>query len=97
MCSVNGSAGGMITLTDDTGKELVSYSPLTSYNCMVISVPGMAKGETYTLTVDGRAQTIEMTDTVVGSGGMMGGGFGGFGGMGGRGKGGRQPGGPGGW
>ena len=94
MCSVNGSAGGMITLTDDTGKELVCYSPLTSYNCMVISVPGMAKGETYTLTVDGSSQTIEMTDTVAGSGGMMGGGFGGFGG---RGEGGRQPGGPGGW
>jgi len=91
MCGVNGSAGGSILLTDAAGNKLAEYSPLIQYTSLVISVPGMVKGETYTLTVDGNAQTVTMTDTIVGTGGMMGGGFGGMGG------GGRQPGGRGGW
>ncbi|MBQ8401316.1 MAG: hypothetical protein IJX14_05235, partial [Clostridia bacterium] len=92
MVNASGSAGGEIRLTDANGTELAVYSPLTSYSSVVISAPGIEKGGTYTLTVDGTETVIEMTDIIYGSGsGMMGGGFGGFGDMGGGrgGKGGR--------
>ncbi len=92
MVNVSGSAGGEIRLTDANGTELAVYTPLTSYSSVVISAPGVEKGGTYTLTVDGTETVIAMTDTIYGNGsGMMGGGFGGFGDMGGGrgGKGGR--------
>ena len=91
LVNVSGSAGGEIRLTDANGTELAAYTPLTSYSSVVISAPGVEKGGTYTLTVDGTETVITMTDTIYGNGsGMMGGGFGGFGDMGGiGGKGGR--------
>lgn len=92
MVNASGSAGGGILLTDASGTELAVYTPLISYNSVVISAPGVEKGGTYTLTVDGTETVIAMTDTIYGNGsGMMGGGFGGFGDMGGGrgGKGGR--------
>jgi len=92
MVNASGSAGGEIRLTDANDTELAAYTPLTSYSSVVISAPGVEKGGTYTLTVDGTETVITMTDTIYGNGsGMMGGGFGGFGDMGGGrgGKGGR--------
>lgn len=78
-------AGSAITLTDASGNQLVSFSPEIKYNCVLISTPDIQTGNTYTLTAGDESAAIEMTDTIYGSGGMMGG----RGGMGGRMSGGR--------
>lgn len=73
-------AGSTITLSDTSGKQLVSFTPETKYNCVIVSTPDMQTGNRYTLTAGDESSEIEMTDIVYGSGGMMGG----HGGMGGR-------------
>ncbi len=47
---------------------------------MVLSSADIKTGETYTVTAGKQSTTVEMTDTIYGSGGMMGG-HGGMGGM----------------
>ena len=86
---VNGSnmTTGEIVLMDASGKELFRWTPDKSYNSVALTCPGIVKGETYTLTMAGATQTIEMTDWTYGSSG----GFGGPGGFGG-GFGGGRPG-----
>lgn len=73
-------AGSEIILTDASGKQLISFSPETKYNCVIISTPDVQAGNTYTLTAGEESTAVEMTDTIYGSGGMMGG----HGGMGGQ-------------
>lgn len=76
------SMNGTITLSDENGNELVSYTPEKSYNCVQISCDGIAVGKTYTVTSGTNSQTIEMTELIYGNPGMMGNrGQGGFGGL----------------
>lgn len=78
---------GTITLTDSTGKELLSYDNAKNYNSVLISCPGIQEGETYTLTTSGTSTEIEMTSLTYGSSGNgMGGGMGGGRGNGGMGN-----------
>ncbi len=70
----------LVTLTDATGHILAEYSFAHSFNCVMISTPEMAAGETYTLTIDGVDTVLEMTSAVYsnrGGSGEMGGGRGG--------------------
>ena len=76
------SAGTAVTLTDESGAELVSWTPEKAYECVVISTPDVQQGGTYTLTAGSSSQTVTMTSAVYG-GGM---GMGQMGGMGGRGQ-----------
>lgn len=46
-------AGSIVTLLDGSGKELVSYTSVKDYSSIVISIPALKDGETYTLTSDG--------------------------------------------
>lgn len=79
------SGGTEITLKDSDGKTILSYTPEKDYQTAVLSSPDLKKGETYTVTAGNQSKTVEMTDTVVGSGGQMGGRqMGGYGGLGGR-------------
>lgn len=66
-------AGNEIKLMDGAGKELVSFVPKTSYNCVVISCPEITQGSTYTLTAGAENQEIEMMSLLYGTGGMNGG------------------------
>lgn len=77
-------AGSTITLTDASGCQLVSFSPETKYNCVIVSTPDIQIGNTYTLKAGEESTEIEMTDTIYGSGGMGGQIPGGHGGMGGQ-------------
>lgn len=61
-------AGTPIQLKDTAGKELISFSPKTSYNCVTISCPELKVGETYTMITDGESQEIEMTGLIQGGG-----------------------------
>lgn len=73
----------VVTLKDATGRVLAEYAFAHSFNCVMISTPEMAQGETYTLTIDGLDTVIEMTTAVYSN-------RGGSGEMGGMGPGGRR-------
>ena len=91
--SGSAQAGEELVLKDSGGKALVSYTPEKQYSSVVISCPGLEKGQTYTLLCGGESITVEMTSLITGSGSGMGGGD--PGGMGGGmhgGKGGAAPG-----
>lgn len=75
--------GALTTLKAADGTVLAEYNFNHSYNAILLSTPEMAAGETYSLTVDGESETIEMTSAQYSSRGSsfeMGGGPGGGGG-----------------
>ncbi|MCR5004350.1 MAG: carbohydrate-binding domain-containing protein [Clostridiales bacterium] len=67
------SAGTTITLTDSSGKEILSYTPQKDFSSLVLSDPAIQVGSTYTLTIGQTSVEIEMTEALYGQGGMMGG------------------------
>lgn len=71
------SAGEALTLTDENGAVLVSYTPEKTYSSVVISVPELESGSTYTLTVGDRAEEFTLSSLVWSNGSSFGGGFGG--------------------
>ena len=79
-------AGTAITLTDQSGNEVFSWSPEKSYGCLLLSMPELEDGASYTLTTGETSQevTIDGTVTQIGEGGL--GGAGGRGPGGGRGQ-----------
>ena len=76
--------GTEVTLKDSSGNVLLSYTPEKDYQTVVLSSADIKTGETYTVTAGSASTTVEMTDTIYGAGGMMGGGMQGQGGHGGR-------------
>lgn len=76
----NQPSGTSIKLTDQSGKELVSYTANRDFSCVIISHEGITDGGKYTLTVGSSSTEITMSGTVYGSGNGMGGGIGGHGG-----------------
>ena len=47
----NQTAGALITLTDSSGKVILSHEPELSFAIVIMSSPDIVKGETYTITV----------------------------------------------
>lgn len=47
----NQSAGTAVTLADQNGNSLLSYTPEMSFQVVILSSPDMVSGETYTITV----------------------------------------------
>ncbi|WP_170253830.1 carbohydrate-binding domain-containing protein [Acetobacterium paludosum] len=77
------AAGTEITLTDASGNTIVSYTPVKSYQSVVISSPALQNGATYTLTSGSQTAAIALTSVVTSNGqatGMGGGKGGGQGG-----------------
>ena len=70
------NAGTEVTLTDENGKVLASFTPTKTFRSVVISAPGVEVGSTYTLTVGSQTFSVTMDSVVYGTGS---GGFGGFG------------------
>ena len=52
--------GSLVTLTDESGKELISYTAAKTFNCVEISCAELIEGQTYTLTVGETSQKIEI-------------------------------------
>lgn len=77
------SAGTEVVLKDSDGKTILSYTPEKNYQSVVLSSADIKTGETYTVTAGSASTTVEMTDTIYGTGGMggRGGMQGGFGGQ----------------
>lgn len=76
------AAGSTVALADSAGNELISWQADKSFDCVIISCPDIAQGETYTLTAGTYSAGITMTDLIYGAGGGMGGMMGGRGGHG---------------
>ncbi len=51
--------GCEITLTDEKGTVLLSYIPEQAFDAIILSLPVMKKGETYTLTVGALSEDFE--------------------------------------
>ena len=72
LLSYPSAASGPITLQDEAGRTLVSYTPGKGYNCVVISCPAITQGSTYTVTACGQSTSVTMSSLIYGSGGMGG-------------------------
>lgn len=65
--------GSAITLTDSSGKTLLSWAPEKAFECVVISCPDIIQGETYTVSAGDFSTEIVMSSLIYGNGGMDGG------------------------
>ena len=85
LVSCSGQSGTVVTLLDEDGNELISWTGRKRFSSIVISMPNIQSDSTYTLTAGTFSQTITMNGLIYGSGfGFGGGGFSGFGGGGGH-------------
>ena len=73
LVNVDASASGELVVTDADNNVLASFTPTNEYRCAIISLPEFAVGETYTVSIGGSEQTIELTATIVGTRPRMGG------------------------
>lgn len=70
-------AGTAVTIADAGGREIWSVTMADTFNCLVLSHPGMTRGNVYTVTYGSGSRTLDFTDATVIN--MAGGfGFGGF-------------------
>ncbi|MBQ7736489.1 MAG: carbohydrate-binding domain-containing protein [Oscillospiraceae bacterium] len=76
--NLSSAQSGTVTLKDESGSVLVSFTPTKSYQSVVVSAPGMTSGGTYTLTAGSFSETITLNGTVWSNGGGMMGGMGGM-------------------
>lgn len=65
-------AGSKVQLSDSTGKSLIDWTSDKAYECVLISMPEIEKGQTYTLTAGTFSGEITMDTLVYGSGNGMG-------------------------
>ncbi|MCJ7836849.1 carbohydrate-binding domain-containing protein [Cuneatibacter sp. NSJ-177] len=80
-------AGSTVTLTDESGQELITFQAAKSFDSVAVSCPEITEGASYTLTAGTSENQITMDSLIYGSGGGMG--MGGGGGAG-RGDGGER-------
>ena len=66
------AAGTTLELTDSDGNVLLSYAPEKSYGSVVISLPEILQGGTYTLTAGSTSTSVTMDSLLYGAGGMGG-------------------------
>ena len=73
-------AGSTVSIRDESGTVLASFTPAKSYSSVLISTEDLQVGKTYTVTAGSYSETLTLSSTVYGSGSGMGGhGMGGFG------------------
>lgn len=68
-----GEANSTLVLATEDGKELASYTVPKAFQCVVVSTPELAEGETGALVVDGTATDFTVSTTPSGGMGAMGG------------------------
>lgn len=62
-----------ISISDSNSNELFSFTTSKSYNSIVLSLPSLTTGSTYTLTFGTETKTITLSSLIYGSSGSMGG------------------------
>lgn len=70
-------AGSTVTLTDESGQELITFQAAKSFDSVAVSCPEITEGASYTLTAGTSENQITMDSLIYGSGGGMGMGGGG--------------------
>ena len=78
MVNISGAAGALLEVRDSEGNVIASCEPSKSYNSVVVSCPGLAVGETYTVSSGSQAVSFNMENAIYGENGMGMGGPGGF-------------------
>lgn len=66
------AAGSIISLTDSSENELVSWTTDKEYTSVIVSCPEITEGEAYTLTAGNSTQKIIMDSLIYGNGDMGG-------------------------
>ncbi|EHL17657.1 hypothetical protein HMPREF9630_01523 [Peptoanaerobacter stomatis] len=56
--------GTKVTVTNSSGKAILTFTPQTKYNSLLISSPDIKQGEQYTITAGDETQTVEMTSNI---------------------------------
>lgn len=51
---------GEVTLTDSDGNEIIAYTALKAYDCVIISAKDLEAGQTYTLTTSGTQTSVDL-------------------------------------
>ncbi|EJU20033.1 PF14262 domain protein [Peptoanaerobacter stomatis] len=59
--------GTKVTVTNSSGKAILTFTPQTKYNSLLISSPDIKQGEQYTITAGDETQTVEMTSNIYSS------------------------------
>lgn len=49
-------AGTRVVITEASGAEILSLQPQKQFGCVIVSCPEMAKGETYTFSIEGQTK-----------------------------------------
>ena len=70
----NSSAGTEVKLTDSSGNVIVQFTPVVSFQSVLISTPDITSDGTYTLSIGDSTQEITMSGYIYGNLGGMGGG-----------------------
>ena len=58
---LNASGSGTLEVLDSAGNVLVRFEALRDYSHVVVYSDRFADGESYTLTLGGESQTVQMT------------------------------------
>lgn len=74
LVNITNTVSGEVTLKDESGENLVSYTPQKSYNSVVISTPKIEISKTYTVSMAGTETSVTMDSLIYGEGMSMGGG-----------------------
>lgn len=51
---------GEVILTDSDGNEIITYTALKAYDCVIISAKDLEAGQTYTLTTSGTQTNVDL-------------------------------------
>ena len=76
---MNASGSGVLEVLDSAGNVLIRFETLHAYSHAILYSDRFTDGETYTVTMGGNSQSVQMTTDSTGGMGF-GGGRGGFGG-----------------
>lgn len=68
MLTYQSFSSGKISVADADENVLAQYTPSKNYSCVVISCPGLTKGNTYSVSACGQSQSVTLESIIYGSG-----------------------------
>lgn len=69
--SENQAAGSQVVLSDEDGRELLTFGPKKDFGCILLSLPGLEQGKTYQLSTAGEEQDITLDQVMTRLGEQM--------------------------
>lgn len=69
--SENQAAGSQVVLSDEDGRELLTFEPKKDFGCILLSLPGLEQGKTYQLSTAGEEQDITLDQVMTRLGEQM--------------------------